>query len=467
MLHPQAKALLDLIERRGLPPMQTLPPVEARAFYRDRRGFTQPEPPPVAEIAICSADGPHGAIPLRLYRPTRAATTGARLPVLVYFHGGGWIIGDLDTHDVLCRQLANASGCAVVSVDYRHGARAPLSGRGRRQPRRHLLGPPPCGGARRRCRRGSPSAATVPAATSRRWWPSLARDAGDLPVAFQLLIYPATDMRCGRPSHARERRRLPARRDDHRTTSAANYIAERALARLARLAVAARRPDEAAAGAGADRRLRPVARRRAGLRQRAGDGRQPRDATSASSARSTASSPWARCSTRRTPRWRCAPPSSPASCAAGESQPRGAAGRRLAKAPQRGAGSPLTAAFAVLRRLLRRLAGLASGFGDGMAGLAARFRRRMTGGATGFRGGVTGLSPGRGGLMADRASGLRRAMADGAAGFGDGMAGLGGRARRRLADRLGGDRRRRGGESEQQGAQGRRGAQRTHGGLLM
>ena len=121
MLHPQAKALLALIEERGLPPMQALPPVEARLFYRDRRGITQPEPPPVAEIAELSADGPHGAIPLRLYRPTRRSDDPAPTPVLVYFHGGGWTIGDLDTHDVLCRQLANASGCAVVSVDYRMG----------------------------------------------------------------------------------------------------------------------------------------------------------------------------------------------------------------------------------------------------------------------------------------------------------------------------------------------------------
>jgi acetyl esterase len=121
MLHPQAKALLALIEERALPPMQSLSPVEARLFYRDRRALTQPEPPPVAEIAELSADGPHGPIPLRLYRPSRRSDDPAAAPVLVYFHGGGWTIGDLDTHDVLCRQLANASDCAVVSVDYRMG----------------------------------------------------------------------------------------------------------------------------------------------------------------------------------------------------------------------------------------------------------------------------------------------------------------------------------------------------------
>ena len=121
MLHPQARALIDLIAQRGLPPMQSLSPVEARLFYRDRRALTQPESPPVAEISELSADGAHGPIPLRLYRPTLHSDDRAALPVLVYYHGGGWTIGDLDTHDVLCRQLANGSGCAVVSVDYRMG----------------------------------------------------------------------------------------------------------------------------------------------------------------------------------------------------------------------------------------------------------------------------------------------------------------------------------------------------------
>src|SRR5579885_3588162 len=107
MLHPPARALLDLIEARGLPPTHILTPADARALYRERRAFTQPDAPRVAEVRDLAADGPHGSIPLRLYRPLRDATAAsALLPVLVYFHGGGWVIGDLDTHDVLCRQLA-------------------------------------------------------------------------------------------------------------------------------------------------------------------------------------------------------------------------------------------------------------------------------------------------------------------------------------------------------------------------
>ena len=144
MLHPQAQALLDLIEERGLPPMHTLPPVEARAFYRDRRAFTQPEPPRGGRGARAARPtGPHGAIPLRLYRPTRhAATTRRRLPVLVYFHGGGWTIGDLDTHDVLCRQLANGSRLRGGRGRLPDGPGAPLPGRRRRLPRRDPLGAP-------------------------------------------------------------------------------------------------------------------------------------------------------------------------------------------------------------------------------------------------------------------------------------------------------------------------------------
>jgi acetyl esterase len=201
MLHPQARALLDLIEARGLPPTHTLPPVEARAFYRERRAFTQPDPPRVGEVRDLAADGPHGSIPLRLYRPAAAESTGtAPLPVLVYYHGGGWVIGDLDTHDVLCRELANGSGCAVVAVDYRMAPehRFPVAVEDALAASRWVAAHAEALGLdRTRLAVGGDSAggnlATVVAL--------LARDAGDLPIAFQLLIYPGTDMRRGAPSH--------------------------------------------------------------------------------------------------------------------------------------------------------------------------------------------------------------------------------------------------------------------------
>ncbi len=200
MLHPQVRALLDLIERNGIPPTHTLSPAQARRVYRDRRDFVQPAPPPVGEVVELEAPGPHGAIPLRLYRPLNAATSKpALLPVLVYFHGGGWVIGDLETHDALCRELCNASGCAVVATDYRmapeHGfpaagddciaatdwVRANAASLGL-DANRIAVGGDSAGGN---------LAAVVAIA---------ARDAGT-PLAFQLLIYPATDQRRGAPSH--------------------------------------------------------------------------------------------------------------------------------------------------------------------------------------------------------------------------------------------------------------------------
>jgi acetyl esterase len=180
---------------KGVPPTHTLTPAQARAFYRDRRTFTQPEPPAMAQVRELRA----GEVPLRLYRP--AGTSGSeRLPVLVYFHGGGWTIGDLDTHDVLCRQLAQASGAAVVSVDYRLGPE-----------QRFPAAVDDCVAATRWVRAqadalaldasrlavGGDSAGGNLAAVVC----LVLREGGEPLPAFQLLIYPATDMRAVAPSH--------------------------------------------------------------------------------------------------------------------------------------------------------------------------------------------------------------------------------------------------------------------------
>ena len=136
MLDPQARALIDLMIERQIPAVHTLTPAQARSAYRDRRGFTQPLPPEVGDVTDHrtgdrmgdgAGDDSPGGLALRLYRPLPADAVRVALsepdslPVLVYFHGGGWTIGDLDTHDVLCRQLCAAAGVAVVAVDYRMG----------------------------------------------------------------------------------------------------------------------------------------------------------------------------------------------------------------------------------------------------------------------------------------------------------------------------------------------------------
>lgn len=197
MLHPHAKALLDLMVAKGVPPTHTLAPPQARAFYLERRSVTQPEAPALPLVRDIQAPGAAGPIPLRLYRPVAG---DAPLPVLVYFHGGGWVIGDLDTHDVLCRELALHSGCAVVAVHYRLAPEAPFPAAvddalaATRWVHAHADG---LGLRADALAVGGDSAGGNLAAVV-----ALAlRDAGENWVRFQLLIYPATDMRRIAPSH--------------------------------------------------------------------------------------------------------------------------------------------------------------------------------------------------------------------------------------------------------------------------
>jgi acetyl esterase len=193
MLDPQARALIDLMIEKGVPPTHTLTPEQARAFYRDRRGFTQPEPPAMAEVRDLSV----GALRLRLYRPH---TSGQALPVLLYLHGGGWTIGDLDTHDVLCRQLAREAGGAVVAVDYRMGPehRFPAAVDDCVEAFRWVLAQAPDLhlDPRRTAVGGDSAGGNLAAALC-----LVQRDAGQPLPGFQLLIYPATDMRAVAPSH--------------------------------------------------------------------------------------------------------------------------------------------------------------------------------------------------------------------------------------------------------------------------
>jgi len=120
MLDPQAQELLKLIVDRGVPPVETQTPVEARESYRARRLFTQPDPPPIWGVRDHTVSTPEASFQVREYQPTDR-DGGPMRPALVYFHGGGWTIGDLDTHDTLCRTLSLETGYVVVSVDYRMG----------------------------------------------------------------------------------------------------------------------------------------------------------------------------------------------------------------------------------------------------------------------------------------------------------------------------------------------------------
>jgi len=193
-LHPQCKAFLDILASGDGKPLEQLPVEEARLMSAGLSNFGGPEEP-VAEVQNRTVPGPAGPIAVRVYRPVVKET----LPALIYFHGGGFVICSLDTHDRECRNLANASGCAVISVDYRlapenkypsavedayaatqyvaeHAAEFGID------PQRIGVGGDSAGG----------NLATVVA--------TLARDRGGPPLKFQLLIYPLVDFADNSPS---------------------------------------------------------------------------------------------------------------------------------------------------------------------------------------------------------------------------------------------------------------------------
>jgi acetyl esterase/lipase len=116
-LDPAAKRVLDMQSEIGGALFETLTPAEARAAFNASNPLWQPEAPEVSTSYDFTAPGPYGPIPLRLYRGA-GVEVGNPLPALVYFHGGGWVVGDLDSHDVICRGLANAAGAIVISVGY-------------------------------------------------------------------------------------------------------------------------------------------------------------------------------------------------------------------------------------------------------------------------------------------------------------------------------------------------------------
>jgi acetyl esterase len=118
-LDPQAQAIIDMAIKAARPPFYDLPSASAaREQFKATRGPLMQASPEVGEARDLSIPGPAGEIPARSYRPL-GSKPGEALPALVYFHGGGWVVGDLDTHDPLCRQLANDARCLVLAVDYR------------------------------------------------------------------------------------------------------------------------------------------------------------------------------------------------------------------------------------------------------------------------------------------------------------------------------------------------------------
>src|SRR5262245_3855644 len=209
-LHPDAARVCEMIVAANRPAYETLSPVQAREAYLASRRALQPDSEPVAAVAGLEAQGPAGPILLRLYRGV-GADEGQPQPALVYFHGGGWVIGDLESHDQVCRALANRASCIVVAVDYclapEH--KFPAAVDDAIAATRWIAANAPSLGidARRLAVGGDSAGGNLSAVVALD-----ARDRGGPPLVFQLLIYPATDMQMGRPSHARHADQLPLRR---------------------------------------------------------------------------------------------------------------------------------------------------------------------------------------------------------------------------------------------------------------
>ena len=108
-LNPILATMIGQMAEAKAPALHEMSPTEGRAMYRAMNAENTREP--VTEVRDADADG----VPVRIYNPK----PNEILPGLVYFHGGGWVIGDLETHDHICRKLANSANCVVIAVDYR------------------------------------------------------------------------------------------------------------------------------------------------------------------------------------------------------------------------------------------------------------------------------------------------------------------------------------------------------------
>jgi acetyl esterase len=119
VLDADAAFVHKAFQEAGRPAYETLTAPEAREFYLAARAAVNPEPPELRSVEPLSIPAPHGAIPARIYTPTTLRANGGLAPCLVFFHGGGFVIGNLETHDVVCRKLAHEGELIVISVDYR------------------------------------------------------------------------------------------------------------------------------------------------------------------------------------------------------------------------------------------------------------------------------------------------------------------------------------------------------------
>ena len=201
-LHPGAKWIVDAAAdalKMGQTPIEEKTAEQARIFYAESRGALTPDLPDVGLVENLVIPGPHGDIAARYYRPAGASTDDI-LPLCLFYHGGGWVIGDLDSHEYVCRRMVNSGGFAVISVDYRMAPEhtfpvavedayaalewAAAGAGGRKIDPDHLAVSGDSAG-------GNLSAVVA----------LMARDQAGPVIRFQGLIYPATDMNMITQSH--------------------------------------------------------------------------------------------------------------------------------------------------------------------------------------------------------------------------------------------------------------------------
>jgi acetyl esterase len=196
-VHPQVQALIDALGLANLPGLETLTPIAARDRFlvmAELRRQTGVEA--INEVRDVQIAGPAGSLPIRIYTPEVQKPA----PALVFYHGGGWVIGDLESHDHVCRSLANGAQCVVAAIDYRLAPEAKFPAAvddcfaATRWVAEHSaeLGIDP-----NRIAVGGDSAGGNLAAVVAR----LARDRGGPALIYQLLIYPVTDLRMGSASY--------------------------------------------------------------------------------------------------------------------------------------------------------------------------------------------------------------------------------------------------------------------------
>jgi acetyl esterase len=200
ILDPDAAAVYKAYREAGRPPYESVSPAEARELYLKGRAVSNPEPPELASVKEIAIPGPGGAIPARVYTPKTLRQADGMSPCLVFFHGGGWVIGDLDSHDVVCRTLAREGELIVIAVDYRLSPEAKfpaavedaIAATAWISDNAMTLGID----AARLTVGGDSAGGNLAAVVSIH-----ARDGNGPGIAGQVLIYPGTDFRMTHPSH--------------------------------------------------------------------------------------------------------------------------------------------------------------------------------------------------------------------------------------------------------------------------